>query len=220
MNNMNNVVNFTSIEVCPRSESTSGVYRLSSSSPILDKAPVYCDTTTDGGGWLVFQRRQDGTVDFFRNWVDYKHGFGNLSTEFWWGLEKLHAATRDKPRELRIELEDFSGNTAYAHYTSFSIASESDKYALSVSGYSGTAGFDALAYHNGKPFSTKDRDHDTNSDNCAVRWTGAWWFHICHYSHLNGKYRSAGGSFPQAEGPVWGGFNDWRAVKLVEMKLR
>ena len=120
--------NSTRIEHCPRSESTSGLYLLSSSSPILDKASVYCDTTTDDGGWLVFQRRQYGSVDFFRTWMDYKEGFGNLSTEFWWGLEKLHAATREKPRELRIELEYFSGNTAYAHYTSFSIASESDKY--------------------------------------------------------------------------------------------
>jgi len=215
-----NVVRFTSIEVCPRSESASGVYFLNSSSPILDTTPVYCDTTTDGGGWLVFQRRQDGTVDFFRNWAEYKHGFGDLSTEFWWGLEKLNAATRDKPRELRIELEDFSGNTAYAHYTSFSIASESDKYALSVSGYSGTAGFDALIYHNGKPFSTKDRDHDGYYANCAVEKTGAWWFEACHHSHLNGKYRAAGGSFPRVEGPVWLRFNSWNAVKFTEMKLR
>jgi len=220
-----NVANFTSIEVCPRSESTSGVYFLSSSSPILDKAPMYCDTTTDGGGWLVFQRRQDGSVDFFRNWVDYKQGFGNLTTEFWWGLEKLYAATRDRPRELRIELEDFSGNTVYAHYTSFSIASESDKYAISVSGYSGTARDGLVRYNNGLPFTTKDRDHDMwKSGNCAVRYTGAWWFGGwfggCINSHLNGKYRAAGGSFPLLVGPVWSGFNDMKAVKFAEMKLR
>ena len=129
------VLKLPSVPKCPRSESASGLYLLSSSSPILDKAPVYCDATTDGGGWLVFQRRQDGSVDFFRNWLEYKEGFGNLTTEFWWGLERLNAATRDRPRELRIELEDFSGNKAYAHYTSFSIASESDKYAISVSGH-------------------------------------------------------------------------------------
>jgi len=60
------------------------------------------------------------------------------------GLERLHAATHNKPRELRIDMEDLSGNKVYAHYTSFGIALESDKYAITVSGYSGTAGYDAL----------------------------------------------------------------------------
>jgi len=208
------------VENCPRSNSASGVYLLRSSLPILDNTPVYCDTTTDGGGWIVFQRRQDGSVDFFRTWNEYKEGFGSPSSEFWWGLERLHAATHNKPRELRIDLEDFSGNKVYAHYTSFSIASESDTYALSVSGYSGTAG-DGLAEHNGKPFTTKDRDHDTMiNDNGAVRWTGAWWFGYWIFSHLNGKYVPVGGSSNWGKGPVWDGFIDWKALKFTEMKIR
>ena len=40
-------------------------------------AEGYCDVDT-GGGWLVVQRRQDGSVDFNRGWVDYEDGFGYI----------------------------------------------------------------------------------------------------------------------------------------------
>ena len=76
---------------------------------------------TDGGGWTVFQRRQDGSVDFNRSWVDYERGFGNLSGEFWLGLSKLHRLTRYGIHTLRVCLGDFENNTAYAQYCTFSI---------------------------------------------------------------------------------------------------
>ena len=99
---------------------------------------------TDGGGWTVFQRRQDGSVDFYRNWVDYEEGFGNLSGEFWLGLSKVHRLTSNGTNHsLRVDLGDFESNTAYAQYSTFSIGDDLTKYTLNVGGYSGTAG-DAL----------------------------------------------------------------------------
>ena len=36
------------------------------------------DQSTDCGGCTVFQRRTDGSINFFCDWEQYKQGFGNL----------------------------------------------------------------------------------------------------------------------------------------------
>ncbi|VDI67885.1 Hypothetical predicted protein [Mytilus galloprovincialis] len=46
---------------------------------------VYCDFKTDNGNWTLFQKRINGTTDFFRGWEEYENGFGNLEAEFWLG---------------------------------------------------------------------------------------------------------------------------------------
>ena len=98
---------------------------------------MFCDQTTAGGGWTVFQKRLDGSVDFFLDWSDYKVGFGDLNGEFWLGLDKIHRLTSDVNSMLRVDLEDFEGNTAYAEYNMFNIMSENDKYKLNLGIYSG-----------------------------------------------------------------------------------
>ena len=112
---------------------TSGVYHIQPDNQPAFQA--YCNMTTDNGGWTVFQRRMDGSVDFYRYWSDYQQGFGNLSGEFWLGLDKIHRLTSTATR-LRVDMQDFDGNSAYAQYTSFSFGDSSSKYILSVSGYS------------------------------------------------------------------------------------
>ena len=98
---------------------------------------VFCDQTTAGGGWTVFQKRLDGSVDFYRHWNDYKHGFGDLSGEFWLGLDKIHLLTSYSHNMLRVDLGDFGGNTAFAEYNSVVVMSEEDKYKLIIGPYSG-----------------------------------------------------------------------------------
>ena len=99
---------------------------------------VRCDMdTTPGRGWTVFQRRVDGSVDFYRNWKDYKNGFGNLSGEFWLGLDKIHRLSVAEQNVLRVELETFENETAYAVYKTFFLGDESEAYILNVGNYSG-----------------------------------------------------------------------------------
>ncbi len=90
-----------------------------------------CDMeTTPGRGWTIFQRRVDGSVDFYKKWTDYKNGFGNLTTEFWLGLDKIHRLSSSKQNVLRVDLESFDNETRYAVYESFSVGKESDSYRL------------------------------------------------------------------------------------------
>ena len=98
---------------------------------------VWCDMQ-NGGGWTVFQRRQDGSVDFNRGWSDYKVGFGNLTGEFWLGLDKIHRLTTSTTQTfLRVDMMDSGGRHAYAKYKNFSVASESHSYKLNVGNFSG-----------------------------------------------------------------------------------
>ncbi|XP_019864052.1 PREDICTED: fibrinogen-like protein A, partial [Amphimedon queenslandica] len=180
---------------------------------------VYCDMKTDCSGWTVFQRRQDGSVDFYRNWTDYENGFGELTGEFWLGLSKIHRLTKEGSNTQRVDLGDFEGNTAYANYSTFNVSDGSTEYILTVGGYSGTAG-DSLAYHNGMRFSTRDNDNDNHESlNCAQHYTGAWWYNTCAYSHLNGLYFNTAND--DYRGTYW---RHWKgatiSLKFSEMKTR
>ncbi|XP_037810269.1 fibrinogen C domain-containing protein 1-like [Lucilia sericata] len=195
----------------------SGIYKILltkySSEPFL----VECDVRTEGGGWILIQRRQDGSVDFYRDWSEYQNGFGNIEGEFFIGLNKLHALTNyNGPQELLIVLED-NNEIKQAKYSNFVIGNESEMYALKHLGvYSGNAG-DCLISHLGMKFSTKDRDNDEYESNCAVVYTGAWWYKKCHVSNLNGKY----GDTNYAKGITWQSFRGYNvSIKHAKMMIR
>lgn len=161
----------------------SGYYKikLDATSEIL----VECNAHTDGGDWTVIQRRQDGSIDFYRTWYEYKAGFGDIDGEYFIGLDKLYALTNNgAPQELLIQMvmQNTSGTfSAEAKYNSFAIGSEREKYALKRVGiYSGNAG-DSLTSHVGANFTTKDvNNNKVASENCAIRYLGAWWYVNCH----------------------------------------
>ncbi|XP_054139991.1 tenascin [Melozone crissalis] len=196
-------------------EATSGLYTIYLNGDKAQPLQVFCDMGEDGGGWIVFLRRQNGKQDFYKNWNTYVAGFGDPKEEFWIGLENLHKITSQGQYELRVDLRD-KGDTAYAVYERFSVGDAKSRYRLRVDGYSGTAG-DSMTYHNGRSFSTFDKDHDSAITNCALSYKGAFWYKNCHRVNLMGRY----GDNNHSQGVNW--FH-WKgheySIQFAEMKLR
>ncbi|XP_034090403.1 tenascin-R isoform X5 [Gymnodraco acuticeps] len=196
-------------------ETLSGVYTIYINRDPSQGVQVFCDMTTDEGGWIVFQRRQNGLTDFSRKWSDYRVGFGNLEDEFWLGLDNIQKIAGQGRYELRIDMKD-GQESVYANYDKFSLGDARSLYKLRIGEYNGTAG-DSLSYHQGRPFSTKDRDNDIAVTNCALSYKGAWWYKNCHRANLNGKY----GESRHSQGINW---YHWKghefSIPAVEMKMR
>ncbi|XP_075156304.1 ficolin-2-like [Haematobia irritans] len=185
---------------------------------------ISCD-----GQWTVIQRRLNGSVNFNRNWNDYKNGFGDLDGEFWLGLDKLHSLTNIHGAvELYIEMQDFQNIWKYATYDRFIIANETLKYTMNSPGtYYGNAG-DSLRYSQHEKFSTYDADNDSNTSiNCASQRQGGWWYFRCNasepYANLNGRYYDSGMTpddklYTGINWKTFGGGN--KSMKFVQMKIR
>ncbi|XP_019638402.1 PREDICTED: ficolin-1-like, partial [Branchiostoma belcheri] len=186
---------------------TSGTYHVGHPQPFQ----VSCDMDTDGGGWTVIQRRQDGSVPFDNTWDVYVQGFGDVSEELWIGLEHLHSLTSQQQHELYVYLEDWEGNSKFARYSTFSVGDSTSKYTVTISGFTGDVTDDltpaeARRSINGNMFSTKDHDNDANSANCAVSFgPSGWWFpESCGQALLNGQYLTGCNPYcPWAQGIVW-----------------
>ena len=181
----------------------------------------YCSMETDGGGWTVFQRHQSDAVSFNRSWDDYKNGFGDLSDSFWWGNEKLAQALNDgRQYELRIDLFDWERNHAYAKYSHFNVAPESENYRVSFGGYSGTAGGDSFGWwQNRQKFSTFDRDNDGDASvNCGARYGGFWW-RYCGFFLPNGRF-SRTSDVPGWTGLHWRAWRGRESLRAVSMMFR
>lgn len=159
--------------------------------------------------WTLIQRRQDGSEDFYRSWLDYKHGFGSLVGEFWLGNERIHQLTNQDFYRLRIDMWDWPkpGNDVtgkphvpryfFAESRYMVVANESHRYELKVPddyfAYTGFGG-SGLRIHAG-PFLTKDVKilPEAMRQNCAQKFHSGWWFKTCvRNANFNGRYYKGG----------------------------
>ncbi|CAC5376391.1 Fibrinogen-like protein 1,Ryncolin-2,Tenascin-X,Angiopoietin-2,Ficolin-2,Ryncolin-1,Tenascin-R,Ryncolin-3,Ficolin-1,Fibroleukin,Angiopoietin-4 [Mytilus coruscus] len=174
----------------------------------------------------MIQRRQDGSTEFYRDWSDYKNGFGSLKGEHWLGNDNIFTIVNGKSYKLRIDIEDWSGEWRYAQYEIFKIADESEEYKLTLAGYSGNAG-DAMLDNviqeinlTGQIFSTRDRDNDIwPNGQCTSSRRSGWWFKMCSYCNPNGIYfpETVPGSF----GIYWYPWkNSFEGMQSVIMKVK
>ncbi|KAI4889768.1 hypothetical protein NFI96_015758 [Prochilodus magdalenae] len=197
---------------------TSGMYLLK---PDGSERPfqAWCEHDLDNGGWTIIQRRKDGSVNFFRNWESYKKGFGNIDGEHWLGLDSIYNLGKQGDYKLLVEMQDWMEKKVYAAYSSFHLEPESESYRLRLGTYQGNAG-DSLTTHNGKQFTTLDRDKDAFSGNCAHFHKGGWWYNACGQTNLNGVWYS-GGVYRSKfqDGIFWadygGGFYSMKTVRMM-----
>ena len=145
-----------------------------------------CDVEGEDSGWLVIMRRDNTIassqyVDFSRDWMDYVNGFGELNTEFWYGLRNMHCLTSREEVDLKIILKKTDGTEETYLYHTFRVGGAHTNYALTIEDVVlPPGGSDWMNYHNGAAFSTTDADHDTYSGNCATSWGGGGgWFKGC-----------------------------------------
>ena len=170
---------------------------------------------------MIQRRVPNGTVNFYRGWKSYEKGFGDLDSEFWYGLRNIHCLTTRESVELRIDLQDEQGNKVTWVYQQFSVDGPDQKYRLHIGQGTGTPGSDdgmAVRSHslNNMYFTTFDRDNDQNGGNCAASFMGGWWYNSCTHSNLNGRHTAS--STQNRIGWLTG--SQWVYYPSMEMKVR
>ncbi|XP_041360974.1 microfibril-associated glycoprotein 4-like [Gigantopelta aegis] len=168
--------------------------------------PVSC--TMNYGGRTILQYRFDTQLNFYRNWTDYRDGFGSLDSDFWLGLENIYQIVRHRTFEIRFHMSLENGTYYQQRFFDFNITDETGGYAMYFSHNmpsSSNALGDSLSTLNGSKFSTWDVDNDNWSNgSCAQLYESGFWFNNCAGCNPNGRLlRPADGKRTNDESEVF-----------------
>ncbi|XP_052220303.1 SCO-spondin-like isoform X6 [Dreissena polymorpha] len=201
----------------------SGVYTITT--PLNHtKIQVYCDMVTDGGGgWTVFQRRFNGSVDFYRNFSEYENGFGQKDGEHWLGLKFIQEITSSGAYQLRVDFKRWGETKGYDVYENFSLQPGTN-YTINIGSRLQSLGVFKHSL-NGAPnnsaagcaFSTYDHDVDKHPMNCAETYRGAWWYNAC-FDAINPNALYGGPETHEARYMMYG-FSDADRLALAAITM-
>ncbi|XP_049294762.1 fibroleukin-like [Anopheles funestus] len=196
----------------------SDVYTIKPPASSIAPFQVYCEQSYRKGGWIVLSRRFDGTLNFTRDWADYRDGFGTPEGEYWLGLEKMHRITGSDYFQLLVHLKDYDGTVKTALYDEFEVGNEATGYRLHLGEFVEGNAKDSLRISVGMKFSTPDRDNDEHTGSCAEFYASGWWFRNCMNANLNGVHRKFDA---QNSTMNWFGFrDDLQGLKESSMMIR
>ena len=171
----------------PPKDAPNGMYKMNLGT--FASLDVYCDMTTDGGGWIVIQRnRKNSKLNFNKNWKEYEDGFGDLNEDFWVGLKMMNVLTKSGQWEMRVDFRKTNNAWSYLHYNEFKVGDPGAEYPLTVAGYTGGSGDYFTTGNepaNNAKFSTYDNDNDVWNNNCAAHYGSGWWYYSCYDIHPN-----------------------------------
>ena len=196
------------------------------------KLTVYCDMETDGGGWIVIQRRDAcmGRVSFAKNFSEYEKGFGDLNGEFWLGLKNIYELTNQDNVELKTQVWNYTNSTINWNYPYFRIYDANLAYQLlhNIPRGSGNGTFGAFGNEGNHRYNVRFITYDSPSGpQCSYIKPNGWWcssrngYH-CDYANLNGLHKPSGipGTDPVRERLVWRTASGYEIFTNSEMKIR
>ena len=157
--------------------------------------------------WFVIMHRNGPTWTgepgpFEKNrWAEYQKGFGSFANygNFWWGLENLHQRTSTGKWNVMFTFRmhrngPYEGGSAVIKFHGFRVASNKDKYRLSIGKNYQYEGHPKLEKYiqkiqgiNNKMFSTTDSNNDENGWLGLANWgNGGFWYNGIHLNPLTG----------------------------------